>query len=233
MKSSYARFAASNLIGLLLCAVLFTWLARDGALDFRLAHVFFDPVTHTFPLRVSDALDFWGHTVLKLFTVWILVIAAVLLVISNWVDTLKPWRRALFLFVVMAACSAFLVQTLKGASVHSCPWDIDTFGGSAAWFPLFSSNVVAVGPGLCWPGGHASGGFAIMAAYFALRDSKPLWARAMLWFSLGIGALMSVVQMARGAHFLSHNLWSLWLVWATCFVLDALLRLILPARVRA
>jgi membrane-associated PAP2 superfamily phosphatase len=43
-----------------------------------------------------------------------------------------------------------------------------------------------------------------------------------------MGAVMSVVQMARGAHFLSHNLWSVWLVWATCFVIDALLHLILP-----
>jgi membrane-associated PAP2 superfamily phosphatase len=228
MNPSYARFATINVIGLLLCGLLFTWIARDGALDFRLAHLFFDPSTHSFPLRVSDALDFWGHTVLKLFTVWILVIAAVVLVVSNWVESLKSWRRALFLFVVMAACAAYLVQTLKGASVHSCPWDINTFGGSAQWFPLFGPIGAMSGPGLCWPGGHASGGFAVMAGYFALRDSKPKLARLILIFSLAIGALMSVVQMARGAHFLSHNLWSMWLVWVTCFVIDALMRLILP-----
>lgn len=228
MNPSYARFATINVIGLLLCGLLFTWIARDGALDFRLAHLFFDSATHSFPLRISDALDFWGHTVLKLFTVWILVIAAVVLVVSNWVESLKPWRRALFLFVVMAACAAYLVQTLKGASVHSCPWDINTFGGSAQWFPLFGPIGAMSGPGLCWPGGHASGGFAVMAGYFALRDSKPKLARLILIFSLAIGALMSVVQMARGAHFLSHNLWSMWLVWVTCFVIDALMRLILP-----
>jgi len=228
MKSSYARFAALNLIGLLLCSLLFTWIARDGALDFRLAQLFFDPVSNSFPLRISDALDFWGHTILKLFTVWILVIAAVVLVVSNWVDALKPWRRALFLFVLMAGCAAFVVQTLKGVSVHSCPWDINTFGGTAQWFPLFGPIGAMSGSGLCWPGGHASGGFAVMAGYFALRDSKPKLARAILWFSLGMGAVMSLVQMARGAHFLSHNLWSMWLVWATCFVIDALMRIILP-----
>ena len=230
MNSSYARFATINVIGLLLCGLLFTWIARDGALDFRLAHLFFDPSTHSFPLRVSDALDFWGHTVLKLFTVWILVIAGVAMVASNWVESLKPWRRALFVFVVMAACAAYLVQTLKGASVHSCPWDINTFGGSAQWFPLFGPIGAMSGPGLCWPGGHASGGFAVMAGYFALRESKAKLARLILVFSLAIGALMSVVQMARGAHFLSHNLWSMWLVWVTCFVIDALMRIILPPR---
>ena len=60
------------------------------------------------------------------------------------------------------------------------------------------------------------------------RESKPKWARLILLFSLVMGAVMSAVQMARGAHFLSHNLWSVWLVWATCFVIDALLHLILP-----
>ena len=118
MNPSYVRFATINVIGLLLCALLFTWVARDGAIDFRLAHLFFDSATHSFPLRISDALDFWGHTVLKLFTVWILVIAAVALVVSTWIETLKPWRRALFAFVLMAGSAAFLIQTLKGASVH-------------------------------------------------------------------------------------------------------------------
>lgn len=230
MNTRYTRFALVNLIGLLVSGLLFTWIARDGALDFRLAQLFFDQTAHHFPLRVSDSLDFWGHTVLKLFTVWILVLAAVAWVASNWVEPLKPWRRSLFMFVLMAGCAAFLVQTLKGASVHSCPWDIDTFGGSGAWFPLFGASSQIIGPGLCWPGGHASGGFAVMAGYFALRENKPALARLVLWFSLLLGAVMSVVQMARGAHFLSHNLWSLWLVWATCFVVDAIMRVILPPR---
>jgi membrane-associated PAP2 superfamily phosphatase len=29
---------------------------------------------------------------------------------------------------------------------------------------------------------------------------------------------MSLVQVIRGAHFLSHNLWSLWIVWAVCSI---------------
>jgi membrane-associated PAP2 superfamily phosphatase len=29
---------------------------------------------------------------------------------------------------------------------------------------------------------------------------------------------MSLVQVARGAHLLTHNLWSLWLAWLCCCV---------------
>lgn len=222
MSASYRRFALINLAGLLLSGLLFTWIARNGALDFWLAQQFFDPLVQRFPLRDSHSLELWGHTVLKTATVLVWVICIVLVLASSWVQALRPWRRHLFVFVIMAGCAAYVVQTLKGASVHSCPWDINVFGGSAQWFPLFGVSGSPAGPGLCWPGGHASGGFALAAAYFVLRDSRPHSARWMLAIGLLFGCVMSIVQMVRGAHFLSHNLWSLWLVWATCFVIDVL-----------
>jgi len=56
----------------------------------------------------------------------------------------------------------------------------------------------------------------------------------MLWYperkrrciAVGVVALvlsfgMGWVQQMRGAHFLSHTLWSLWLSWATVLVLHA------------
>lgn len=229
MTSAYRRFAGINLIGLLLSGVLFTWIARDGKADFWIAYLFFDASTDQFPLRISPGLIFWGHTVLQAITVWAWVLCIGLAIASNWIAVLRPWRRVLTVFVVMAGVAAYIVQTLKGASVHSCPWDINTFGGQAAWFPLFEKANNLTGPGRCWPGGHASGGFAIGAAYFALRESKRQLARWMLALGLAFGVVMSLVQMARGAHFLSHNLWSLWLVWATCFVIDLALH-ILPSK---
>lgn len=225
MTHTYRRFALINLIGLLLSGLLFTWIARNGTVDFWAANLFFDSATQQFPLRIARGLEFWGHTVLKAITVWAWVLCIVLAIASNWLALLRPWRRVLTVFVVMAGVAAFVVQTLKGASVHSCPWDINTFGGQAMWFPLFESINNVSGPGRCWPGGHASGGFAIIAAYFALRESKRQLARWMLAIGMMLGVVMSLVQMARGAHFLSHNLWSLWLVWSTCFVIDLLLHI--------
>lgn len=223
MTKPYRRFALINLVGLVLTGLLFTWISRNGTLDFAVANLFFDNATQQFPLRISHALDFWGHTVLKAITVWAWVLCIGLAIVSNWIAILKPWRRLLTVFVVMAGVAAFVVQTLKGASVHSCPWDIITFGGQALWFPLFETINHVTGPGRCWPGGHASGGFAIIAGYFALRESKHQLARWMLAIGMAFGIVMSLVQMARGAHFLSHNLWSLWLVWVTCFVIDVAL----------
>jgi membrane-associated PAP2 superfamily phosphatase len=230
VSAAYRRFTTINLIALLVTGLLFTWISRDGRLDFWLARQFFDAAANSFPWRISQALDFWGHTVLKLVTVWILVIGIVLAVISHWVTALRPWRRALFLFALMASIAPLVVLLIKINSVHSCPWDIHEFGGRAQWFPLFGMGEQLTGPGECWPGGHASGGFGLLAAYFAFREDKPQFARAFLVVSLLLGVMMSVVQMARGAHFLSHNLWTLWLIWAMCFLLDGLMRFIWPPR---
>jgi membrane-associated PAP2 superfamily phosphatase len=211
------------MIGLALSALLFTWIARSGTLDFWIEQRFFDPVTHSFPLKNAPYLVFLGHTLLKDVTSLGLLVGIVLAVAGNWVDWLRPWRRALTTFCVMAGAAALLVQQLKGSSVHACPWDLAMYGGHDAWFPLFDRVSAAVELGRCWPGGHASGGFAIIAGYFALRTQRPQWARRMLVLGLVLGTIMGGVQMARGAHFLSHNLWTLWFVWLTCFAIDAAL----------
>jgi membrane-associated PAP2 superfamily phosphatase len=230
LEKSYRRFAALNVVVLLLSGLLFTWIARSGTIDFWLAQQFFDPVTHAFPLKNTPRLVLFGHTMLKNATGIGLIVCIVLALISSWVPFLRPWRRALTVFCVMAASSALIVQSIKNVSVHACPWDLAMYGGDAQWFPLFGWVNAGVELGRCWPGGHASGGFAILAGYFALREQHPQWARRILILALVLGTIMGGVQMVRGAHFLSHNLWTLWIVWATCFVIDVAIHLVAAYR---
>ena len=83
-------------------------------------------------------------------------------------------------------------------------------------------------------------GFALFALFFALRNSHPRSARAALIAALTLGSLFSLVRIAQGAHFLSHNLWTALLCWLICLGLyDAMLyrpqraALPLPAAARA
>ncbi|MSP87044.1 MAG: hypothetical protein EXR42_06595 [Methylotenera sp.] len=52
-----------------------------------------------------------------------------------------------------------------------------------------------------------------MAWYFAFRDTRPKIASVGLILGLVLGFVMGWAQMMRGAHFMSHNLWTAWLVW--------------------
>jgi membrane-associated PAP2 superfamily phosphatase len=215
--SGPGRFAAANLIGLALTGISLVWLSRSGTLDFKLAGAFFDPALRRFPLSDAPLLAEAGHTGLRWLAVSIWS-SAVVFAASSWkVAALHSLRAPLLFFSATVAVATLTISLLRAASAHSCPWDMSVFGGSAIWFPLFDAPGVSPGPGRCWPSGHAAGGFALLAGYFALRDGHRGPARLALSLALGLGTLMSLTQMARGAHFLTHNLWSLWLAWLTCF----------------
>ena len=48
------------------------------------------------------------------------------------------------------------------------------------------------------------------------RPYRPVLAQAALAAVWLLGGLFGWAQMARGAHFLSHTLWSAWACWAVC-----------------
>ena len=52
-----------------------------------------------------------------------------------------------------------------------------------------------------------------MALYFAALELKPVWKWRCLGGALLLGVLFGVTQQLRGAHFLSHDLWSLIICW--------------------
>lgn len=121
------------------------------------------------------------------------------------------WRFLCVALVV--ALTAGSVSGFKKATGRHCPWDIDRYGGSAPYAKLMEPPPRACGPGNCFPAGHASGGFSLFAGYFAWRDRSRRAAGCWLAAGLALGSLYGWAQMARGAHFLSHNIWSAIICW--------------------
>jgi len=109
-----------------------------------------------------------------------------------------------------------LVPTLKRLTTSSCPWDLAEFGGVAAYVSHWRFGVRDGGPGHCFPSGHAVAAFAFLTLYFDWRTLRPRLARVCLALVCAIGALYGWAQLARGAHYVSHTLWSAWLCWVVC-----------------
>lgn len=215
------RWLALQAAGLALAALAIWVLARSG-LDFRISALAYSPEARGFPLKDAWLLAVLGHSALKYFAVgvWcaLLVVAA----------ASPRWRLPALHAFAGIALAAFAVAGLRELSAHSCPWDLAQFGGTAQWFPVFGEVPAAPGPGRCLPAAHASTGFALFALYFALRDERPRlarWALAAAWL-LGLAA--AGVQVARGAHFVSHGLWTAWVAWALNIGLYALIRRLKP-----
>jgi membrane-associated PAP2 superfamily phosphatase len=105
-------------------------------------------------------------------------------------------------------------------SARYCPWDLVEYGGFAPHFSLFDPMAGPYAPGHCFPGGHASAGFSLLAFYFgghAVRSAA--LARLGFWSGIGAGTLFGMTRVAQGAHFLSHNLWSGIVCWLVILAL--------------
>lgn len=125
-----------------------------------------------------------------------------------------PPRRQRWLAIVLVLLATVVISTLKRLLETSCPWDLAEFGGQWPYVPHWLLQVRDGGPGHCFPSGHASAAFAFLLAWALWRPFNAVVARRMLALILIIGSLFAWVQMARGAHYLSHSLWTAWICWA-------------------
>jgi len=115
---------------------------------------------------------------------------------------------------------ALAVSLLKTGSHTSCPWDLAEFGGLAHYVSHWSLASDG-GSGHCFPAGHAASGFTFVGGYFAFRSTQPQLARRWLLAALALGLVLGLAQQWRGAHFMSHTLWSAVVCWATAGLLNA------------
>lgn len=212
-QTSFFRTHLLVIPGALALAAL---LAHHSGIDRALTAFFYDAASARFPAHASRLLELLGHRLAKdLVTVaWLGVLAAALRT-HAWPQRQSAWmanRSILWATVIGMALGPLLVVGLKGMNSYHCPWELAEFGGAAE----FTSNwfVAASEVGHCFPGGHAASGFCLVAMYFmAHAMEKPRLARALLWLAVLAGIAFSVIRMAQGAHFLSHNLWAAAICW--------------------
>jgi membrane-associated PAP2 superfamily phosphatase len=196
--SGYARAAsARRQLAVLALGAAFILLAASA--DAALSAFFYDPARRSFPFRDVWAFSVLGHVWLK----WAAV--ALWAFCAAWGGALR--RGALYMAVIAA-----VVGLLRYYSPVSCPWDLPQYGGSAPQ------------TGRCLPAAHPLTGFAFFGLYLALRAARPVAARGVLAAACLIGLAAGAVQVARGAHFGSHVLWTAWIAWGITLILAALAR---------
>lgn len=156
---------------------------------------------------------------------WLAFAAAAWLLAGIWWPTgvlREVPRSARVQWLASLVLAVLVVNALKHASRTSCPWDLAGFGGAVPYLSHLGWGAGDGGPGHCFPAGHASAGFGFIGGFFALRAYSPRAARVCLWLSLAAGFLLGGAQQLRGAHFMSHTLWTGWLSWASAVTLSQL-----------
>lgn len=176
-----------------------------------------------FAWRDSPFLVLYMHEAMR-WLGWLLVL---LLSVGVWfpVGVLRRvpiYRRVQLLISILASLA--LVAAIKRTSATSCPWDLALFGGVADYVSHWRWGVRDGGTGHCFPAGHAAAGFAFVGGYFALYRDAPRAARWWLAVALVMGVLLGLAQQMRGAHYMSHTLWTAWLCWTTGWVVDCVVQ---------
>ena len=122
-------------------------------------------------------------------------------------------QRPLLYLLLAIALGSGAVSLLKAATGVDCPWDLLRYGGTRVPLGMSGMRTAGLPPGACFPAGHASAGYAWVALYFAALLWRPRWRWQGLATGLGAGLVFGSGQQLRGAHFLSHDLWSLAVCW--------------------
>lgn len=194
---------------------LLIWL--ESSFDIGTSALFFDAASASFPWR-----DHW-------FTKGLIHqfgrLPAAFIFLGFLLACLLQWRkrniiqfaRMRLVCITMLVC-VVVVNLIKRNSNSACSWDLIEFGGRYPHLSWFGALPPAISPGHCWPGAFSLSGFVLFAVYFYLYDlsavppgrdsARVRWATLALVFILIYANALGFVQVMRGAHGLSHQLWT-------------------------
>lgn len=133
---------------------------------------------------------------------------------GRWRERLRLDRRGLWVAVATIATVPALAGLGKNFTNVFCPSEVRRYGGSVPYVKLcepYPGDDRPTQKGHCFPAGHASGGFALLALAW-LRPSRRMRGVA-LALGLGLGWYMGTYQMLKGAHYLSHTVTTMLLAW--------------------
>lgn len=146
--------------------------------------------------------------------VGLVFMATLLLVAATFAgDRMRIHRRGLLYVLTSALIAVAIVNVMKATTHLDCPWDIDRYGGVKTYASLFMTRPAGPEFGRCFPAEHASGAYCWLGFFFLARHFRPQWRLRALGIIGGLGIVFGAAQQLRGAHFLSHDVWTIYICW--------------------
>ena len=205
-----------------LCSLVLGSYLQYSRIDLSLEKHFYDPELASWPLRdlwlTQTCLHIYAQNAVKLFACLLLLLILALTFMKKY----PRLRNVLACGFLAMALGPLLVGLLKDNIAMYCPWDIEVFGGTRPYLSLAESLGSGLPAGHGFPAAHAAAGFTFVALYFTGALLGSGWRFLPLGFGLGLGLLFGLVQQMRGAHFLSHDLFSLAICWSGALLVHVL-----------
>ncbi len=207
------HFWRNHLFIPLLLFVLLAGLLELLPIDLYVADLIYQAGGAGWTLQDSVLFSDILHTDAKALVKVLAVMLFALAVVSQFVTRMQPYRRAIWYLALVMPLSGLLVGIGKEISHVDCPWDLLRYGGEHPYLHLFEPHPGNFKYGKCFPAAHAGAGFTFLALYFFLAALRPEWKRYGLMVGIVLGLLFGITQQIRGAHFVSHDLWTAAICW--------------------
>lgn len=139
---------------------------------------------------------------------------------------LKSYQQGVLIILIALPLGPALVSFLKSSTNVACPYALTEYGGKLPYIRVFEAYPQDNQPQKqqrCFPAGHASGGFALLALFYLPKTRRNKY--KMVATALTVGSLMGGYKMMVGHHFISHTLISMVVCW---LVVNIVALLVLP-----
>ena len=209
MTRDFRLFILAPTAAFLLCSVLLSISQGDLLLGDYLYQLQGGAWTLEDAWLTSDVIHDGGRDLVAVAA--LILVAAI--VSSHFKQSMRPYRRGLYYVLVSALITVAIVNVMKETSALDCPWSLTRYGGEKTFISLFGERIAGQSPGGCFPAGHASGAYCWLGMFFLARHYWPRWRFETLGAVLAVGLVFGIAQQLRGAHFISHDLWTLYISW--------------------
>ena len=132
----------------------------------------------------------------------------------------QEYKKGLIIVLLSAILVPSIIGFLKDITNTPCPCNIVYFNGTYPDKKVFDSypkDFVQKSKVKCWPAGHSSGGFALMALFFLFKTPKNQ--KKALFVALIIGWSMGTYKMLLGDHFFSHTIITMLMAWLIILII--------------
>lgn len=197
------------LFGIPLAVAILAIISEYSGFDLWLAGHFYDPVSQSWPYESRFLTTTVLHTGAKDFMVLIALLNLLSVPITYFIPNLRPYSKHLLYVFVAALTGSLVVGELKSLTHICTPWELTQFDGDKPYIRLFDAVP---------PGAEVGYGFAYLGLYFALMIQGHRYRYHALLVPLLLGITFSVTQEIRGAHFLSHDMFSFVICWTSALL---------------
>lgn len=165
-------------------------------------------------------LKFFLYDGIKVFLIIFGVAILFSLIFLRKKHFVQEYKKGLIIVLLSAIFVPSIIGSLKAVTNTPCPCNVIHFDGTYPETKIFDSypkDFVQVSKVKCWPAGHSSGGFALMALFFLFKS--PQNQKRALVGALIIGWSMGTYKMLLGDHFLSHTIITMIMAWLIILII--------------